>query len=81
LSAFAARLRITRLKYQSTFVTIEYRKHIDFEDWHFHPACPGWPDKNYIERIDIMPPSHREVCLYCVHLGNDGNLDPTADGL
>ena len=38
--------------------------------WHFHPGCPYWPVREFIEQSE--PPSEGNLCLRCVELQGKG---------
>ena len=47
---------------------VVYRKRKDGSRWHFHTACPGWPETNYIQVQFGQLPAGERVCEECVRL-------------
>jgi hypothetical protein len=51
---------------KDTITAAKYRKWLNrYAPWHFHLACPGWPEIQYIEQ-DETPPD--EICQQCQEL-------------
>ncbi|HEX9443004.1 MAG TPA: hypothetical protein VGA73_02745 [Candidatus Binatia bacterium] len=48
-----------------------------FEEWHFHIACPDWPEGSYVEQAAV-PPAH-ELCIDCLGIRNNGIPNPSPD--